>query len=235
MSLLSEFAEGWAEATAEHIKRTTPLSYWCNVFEFQYSPKSFYALVEQNLAKWQVPDLLQGYILMREGTVFSPKRLYLQMRRERIVFEICAAPFGTGFFVSSRLFDRRREATWVDYLIAAFLSLGIGALAWSQFGLIPSVVVVGFVVTTIWSVMRLGVSVDATWLDEQITKIPSLGRIYESLFHPNTYFRQDQTNMYREVVHSAVMRTIEQMTSEKGQKPPSELASRPTVNDLHKR
>lgn len=233
--LLSGFIEGWKEAKAEHIKRATPLYYWCKLFDFQYSSKEFYALVENHLEKRQVPGLLKGYTLLNEGSVFSRKRLYLQMRRERIVFEICAAHFGTGFFTSSRLFDRRHDATALDYIMATLLLTGIGAIFWNQFGTVPSIVLLGMVVTLLWSFMRLGVSVDATWLDEQLTKIPFFGPIYETLFHPDTYFRQDQTNMYREAVHRAVTEAVTEISTMKGIRPPADLEMRPILAEMRPR
>ena len=103
------------EAKAAEAKRNRLLSYWNHLFDKPLcSPSEFYAEVEENLGNRQVPNLEQGQILMHEKNILSRARLYLQMRRERLVFEICAAPFGTGFFVSSRLFDRRRVATWLD-------------------------------------------------------------------------------------------------------------------------
>lgn len=229
---IDSFLEGWKEAKAEHVKRATPLYYWCKLFEFHHSPREFYALVEQNLDKRQVPGLLKGFTLLHEGTVFSPKRLYLQMRRERVVFEICAAHFGTGFFTSSRLFDRRRDATLLDYIMTTFIFTGLGAVGWTQLGAVSSIAIVGCVVTLWWSLMRLGVSMEAAQLDEHLTRIPFLGRIYETLFHPNTYFRQDQTNMYREAVHRAMMDAVADLTAQKGLKPLSESETRPILPEL---
>ena len=107
----------------------TPISHWCVLFDdCVYSPKDFYESVERNLLRRQVPDLLRDYILLHEGTLFSNRRLYYQMRRERIVAEICAAPFGSGFFVSSRLFDRRRRAFIFDYILALGILLTASTL-----------------------------------------------------------------------------------------------------------
>ncbi|MBI4664390.1 MAG: hypothetical protein HY735_36810 [Verrucomicrobia bacterium] len=237
MNLVSTLVEtAFKQREAERAKLTTPLSYWCNHFDnFAFPPQQFYALVEKNLAPRQVPDLLQDFILLHEGTAFSRKRLYIQMRRERIVFEICAAPFGSGYFVSSRLFDRRRDATLLDYLIAALIAglLSFGVLA--RYGPIVAIVVFGLVFTIVWSLMRLAASGDAAWWDEKLCQVPWVGRIYESLFHPDTYFRQDQTNMYRAAVHKAVIESVNQMTAEKGIRPLSDSESHPTLADLHRR
>jgi hypothetical protein len=60
----------------------------------------FYAQVEAAIDRRQVPDARQERIHWREGGPLSPKREYLRVRRREHVFDICAAPFGNGFFVS---------------------------------------------------------------------------------------------------------------------------------------
>jgi hypothetical protein len=234
--VIDSLTEGWKEAKAEQVKRATPLYYWCQPFkDFQFPPQQFYGLVEKHICQWQVPELLQGKILLHEGTVFSKRRLYLQMRRERLVFEICVAPFGTGYFVSSRLFDRRRDAGLLDYLMAFILVALASAIAWKEWGTVPSVVITGVLVTTLWSVMRLGIATDFAWLDEKLCEIPWFGPIYETLFHPDTYYRQDRNNIYREAVHSAVIDSVAEMRAEKGLRPMTELESRPTIAELRRR
>ena len=117
------------------------LSYWCRLFDKPLcSPTEFYALVEENLKKWEIPALEGGYIDLRESNMFSDKRLYLQLNREKLVFEVCAAPFGTGYFVSSRLFDRRKQATWLDFLALFFLFCFYLLMLWIIFGFISGLI-----------------------------------------------------------------------------------------------
>lgn len=222
-----------AEAKAEEIGRNTPISYWCTIFDdCVYSPRDFYEMVERNLARRQVPDLLRDYILLHEGTVFSRRRLYYQMRRERIVAEVCAAPFGSGFFISSRLFDRRRRAHYWDYL-GVFSALVLITVPVSiRYGPIVGTVIAGTVFTTLWSLMRLAVNVSFAWLDEKICMMPFVGPIYETWFHPDTYYRQDRTNMYREAVNRAVKEAVGELTAQKGLRPLSESESRPILAEL---
>lgn len=47
-----------------------------------------------------IPDAAQSRVDWREGGVLSAKREYLRVRRKQYTFDICGAPFGTGFFVS---------------------------------------------------------------------------------------------------------------------------------------
>ena len=68
--------------------------------DFQASPKYFYELVEKALERRKVPELTFSRVYYREGWIFSAKREYLRIKREKIVFDICCAPFGTGLFIS---------------------------------------------------------------------------------------------------------------------------------------
>ena len=226
-------AEHHAEAKAEKIGRNTPISYWCTLFDdCVYLPSDFYASVQKNLDCRQVPDLLVDFVLMHEGTVFSKRRLYHQMRRERIVAEICAAPFGSGFFISSRLFDRRRHAFYWDYLFAFAVLALITIPVWYQYGTIVAIVVLGTVFTTLWSMMRLATDISFAWLDEKICNVPWFGPIYETVFHPNTYFRQDQHSMYREAVNRSVREAVAELTTQEGLKPLSDSEFRPILPEL---
>ncbi|MDA1278246.1 MAG: hypothetical protein O2960_29980 [Verrucomicrobia bacterium] len=226
-------AEQHAEAAAEKIGRNTPISYWCTLFDdCVYSPGDFYASVQKNIERRHVPDLLVDFVLMHEGMVFSKRRLYHQLRRERIVAEICAAPFGSGFFISSRLFDRRRRAFFWDYLFACSILAAVTIPVLYEYGTIVSIVVLGTVFTGLWSLMRLATEVSFAWLDEKICNVPWFGPIYETIFHPNTYFRQDQQSMYREAVNRSVQEAVAELTSEKGLKPLTDAEFRPVLPEL---
>lgn len=217
-----------AEAKAEEIGRSKPISYWCTLFDnCEYSPQAFYALVQQNIERRQVPDLLVNCLLLHEGTMFSKRRLYHQMRRERIVVEICAAPFGSGFFISSRLFDRRKRAFYYDYFFAFLTLILLSMPVLQRYGPIVGTVVFGTVFTLIWSIMRLATDISFAWLDDKICSVPWFGPIYESWFHPDTYFRQDQQSMYREAVNRSVQEAVAELTTEKGIRPLSSFDTQP--------
>lgn len=221
------------EAMSEEVARHTPISYWCTLFDdCVYSPKDFYEMVEQNLLRRQVPDLLRDYIYLHEGTLFSKRRLYYQMRRERIVAEICAAPFGSGFFISSRLFDRRRRAFFFDYVFSIVSLMAVSAPVLRWFDSMTTLVWLGIVFTTIWSLMRLATNVNFAWLEEKICQVPGFGPIYETWFHPNTYYRQDQHAMYREAVNRSVQEAVGALVSQKGLKPLTEAESKPVLPEL---
>jgi len=96
---------------------TLIFSHWYNSIEnFHTSPKQFYGQVEDAVAKRQVPDVKLFRVDWREGGILSAKREYLRVRRKKLVFDICGAPFGTGFFVS----------WWLGELPSGFLAFLVG-------------------------------------------------------------------------------------------------------------
>ena len=73
----------------------------CHYFDkLQFSTQEFYSLVEQILAERQMPDVHISRVNYNEGNILSNKREYLRILRKGDMFDICAAPFGSGFFVS---------------------------------------------------------------------------------------------------------------------------------------
>ncbi len=77
------------------------LSHWYSLIEgLDTSPMGFYKAVEEAIERRKIPDSSRSRIDYREGGVFSAKREYLRVKRLGYTFDICGAPFGTGFFVS---------------------------------------------------------------------------------------------------------------------------------------
>lgn len=80
---------------------TSIYSNWHQLFSNQkYSAQEFYNLVEMHVTALQIPDVKTSRVNLSEGGLFSSNREYLRITRKSFVFDICAAPFGTGFFVS---------------------------------------------------------------------------------------------------------------------------------------
>src|SRR5213592_4594932 len=116
--LVGGWKEAWEEAKAEAAKRNVQLFYWPKLIErFSYSPQNFYALVMKAASERQVPGFEPRHLMLRQGGPLSPKRMYLQFRRERMFIEICGFQFGTGFFVSERVFERRPYGPVVKLLL----------------------------------------------------------------------------------------------------------------------
>jgi hypothetical protein len=90
------------------------LSHWYHQIDgMQGSSKAFYMAVEQAVERRKIPDIRVSRVDHREGGILSAKREYLRVRRKELIFDICSAPFGTGFFVSWWL-GRMPESLWAQ-------------------------------------------------------------------------------------------------------------------------
>jgi hypothetical protein len=67
----------------------------------KFSSEEFYDLIEQKIKARIVPDIKFKRVQFRTGGMFSDKRIYLRISRKGLTYDVCAAPFGEQFFVSS--------------------------------------------------------------------------------------------------------------------------------------
>jgi hypothetical protein len=79
----------------------TVVSHWYQPLQgLSYSTQEFYTSVEAAIADWQRDDIHVSRVSHQEGGIFSASREYLRVVRGDYTFDCCAAPFGSGFFVS---------------------------------------------------------------------------------------------------------------------------------------
>jgi hypothetical protein len=83
------------------VSASAVLSHWNHLVpEMQQSSNDFYGAVDRLLKEARLEDAKVERVNLHEGGLLSAKREYLQVRRKEHVFHVCAAPFGSGFFVS---------------------------------------------------------------------------------------------------------------------------------------
>src|ERR1051325_6235429 len=81
------------------------IEHWYSLVPSQnFSSKDFYDHIEQAIATQEVPALAASRIDLSEGGLLSAKREYLRFKRERLTFDICAAPVGINYFFSYRFY-----------------------------------------------------------------------------------------------------------------------------------
>jgi len=68
--------------------------------DFQISSKEYYKLVESLHRNLSVPNITYEQINFPEKGIFSSDRQYLRIQKSIYVFDICAAPYGNGSFIS---------------------------------------------------------------------------------------------------------------------------------------
>ena len=75
---------------------------WQQGFDnLKFSSDEFYKSAEEAIRKREIPGISFSRVHYSEGGVMSANREYLHVVRGEYIFDICAAPFGSGFFVSS--------------------------------------------------------------------------------------------------------------------------------------
>lgn len=113
---------GWARASASD---ASVLGHWSHLVDgLSCSSKEFYASLEDALEQRRIPGEQRAMIEVAEGgPLISGRRLYLRVRRGEEYIDICAAPFGRGFFFSSWLIlppSVLRLSPMIGWVIALF-------------------------------------------------------------------------------------------------------------------
>src|SRR5581483_3879499 len=180
------------------------------LLDFRISTKDFYAAVEKELQERRVPDLEISRIVFAEGGFLSAQRQYLRLRRERLVFDICSAPFGTSWFFSLRgsVIPRTLHLWELALVIGAIGSLLL--LYWWNFGFFIGNIAATASVFAICILMYFAKR--SHGLDDAFLQIPILGALYEIFFRRETYFREDTRLMYLDIVGRVVKHQMEEFT-----------------------
>lgn len=202
--------------------------------EFQTSAQEFYRGVEEAAKRRSIPDIEFSRVEWKEGGFASAKREYLRVGRGRLAFDICAAPFGTGFFFSwwlARVPPKHPFLWGCGGLIGFFLALAI--LAWialrlGTFGFFLFVASLPLLIWFLGKIIREGDLID----EDEVLALPYVGWLYQLIFSPVTYYRMDTAIMFQESVRAAVMEMVEQVRNEHGLRALSEEEKRPRLRDL---
>src|SRR5437588_7559438 len=133
-------------------KKADVIRHWYTLIPgFISSTQEFYTSVENELKTRQVPGLEISRVDFSEGGLLSDKRTYLRMIRERLVFDVCAAPFGTAYFFSCRFAEIPAVVQlWQLLVLVSVLSFG---------GLISFVILVkifGILAPFLWPLAWIG-------------------------------------------------------------------------------
>jgi hypothetical protein len=208
---------------------------------FNSSTKDFYEAVEKELKDRQVPGLEIFHVDFAEGGALSNKREYLRMTRERLVFDICAAPFGTAYFFSCRFAEIPAVVKILEFMVliiglcfSAFIGLIVfvkilGVLGLMLFPFLLLASLVGAIY-----VMRNAVAMGLKDLDASLIKTPVIGPIYEAWFRKETYYRHDTRLMYCDTVNAVVKAKVEETTGAKGIKLIRYMENCPMLSELYK-
>jgi len=224
------------------------LGHWHTLIEgFSTSSLDFYELVKAGLARRQIPDLKIKSVKWKQSGFGSGKRVYLRVSREGLNFDICAAPFGTGYFFSWWL--ARIPRILLDILFLLLILVVVGADVHSAMGqgqegqtaiqalnsgcsvILRMFVLVPVILFGLGLLVRYG----NLGLEPTVLSMPITGFFYALVFRPVTYFNEDTAIMFKESVHHAVLEAIDQVTTAQGVRGLSEEARKITFEPRGRR
>jgi hypothetical protein len=212
---------------------TPVFAHWHTLVEnFETSPLEFYEAVEAAVRRREIPELRCSRVEYRESGIFSAIRIYHRIERKRLAFDVCAAPFGNGFFFSSWLTEPKKSHKAVGCLLIlvclAFAYLLVRDMGWHGLFIAALLAFGAFAILVISS--RGG------WLvsEDLILGIPYLGPLYERFFDPDTYFKEDTRIMFQEMAHGAVLEAVDAVLQTKGLRALAPESRKPAVRSLVK-
>lgn len=217
-------------------------SHWYNLIGgFQYSTQDYYAQIEQALQPHQIPEVSVSVVEYRESGIFSAKRVYLRIRRDRLVFDICGAPFGTGFFFSWWLGELRGAniftvmAVLVGFLIAGSIIISILSSIFTMiFGYYMGMLFLLLSIPILFWLLGIFIRENPMGIEDMIMEIPVIGPIYERLFSPVTYYKIDTALMFQSAVHTVVLEVVDQITKAQGVRALSEAERKPIMREFYR-
>jgi hypothetical protein len=216
-------------------KKGEVLNHWFAPIEgFSYPPSEFYAAVEKELAAMKVPSMDISRVEFAEGGLLSSKRVYLRMIRERLAVDVCAAPFGTGYFFSCRsVYIPPVIEIWHVVVLFVVFSVIYSLLAKFLGAQFAMMALVGLILA-IAQIFRNAISMGLSDLDATLIKIPIIGPIYELWFRKETYYRADTRLAYLATVPTIVKRLAENTTGTIGFQLKRQYEQAPILGDLYK-
>jgi hypothetical protein len=217
-------------------KKAEVLQHWIAFAEgFQLSSSEFYDSVERELKAREVQGMEMARVEFAEGGILSDKRTYLRMVRERLVFDVCAAPFGNSFFFSCRFAEIPAVIKLWQLVVVLVSFAAIVILAWRIAGFIPGTLLLFAALTLLIYTLRNAVAMGLRDLDASLIKSPVFGPIYERFFRKETYYRQDTRLMYLETVSRLVKQLTEDAVAAKGVKLTRQYEQAQILGELYKR
>ena len=211
------------------------LEHWIAFAEgFQLSTSEFYDSVERELKTMEVPGLEMSRVEFAEGGILSNQRTYLRMARERLVFDVCAAPFGKTYFFSCRFAEIPAVIKLWQLLFSLASFSIIVVMTWRFAGFILGSLILLVILVLLIYTLRNAVAMGLRDLDSALVKSPVFGPIYERFFRKETYYRHDTRLMYLEIVSSIVKQLAEEATAQKGFKLVKQYEQSPILGEIYK-
>jgi hypothetical protein len=184
------------------------------VLDFESNVSKFYEAVEDELKKWEVPELVTERIIYKDAGPLSAAREYLRVRRENLVFDICSAKFGKSWWFSCRSAVLPRNLRWWEVIVFALAVAWFAGAYWYMFGVQVGGIAMGMTL----GMMLLMMFAASSWngLDNLLLHLPVLGALYESWFRFDSYYRSDAQRMYVSMVDFFVREKVKEFAAAEG-------------------
>jgi hypothetical protein len=192
-------------------------NYWITSPDnFCMSPLEFYTAVENAFQKIKVPGLKIDREEIAEGGLLSDKRIYLRLMRERLAFYICAAPFGTRYFISCRsVYVPPVVKFWHVAAVLAVVGIAFLTLAHLLDAVFVVLAMFSLILATILG-FRNVLALKLQNVDALLLEIPVISPIYQLYFRKVTYYRIDTRNVYLETIPKVLRELVDDVTGAKG-------------------
>lgn len=214
-------------------RRGEIISHWHLLADdMRASALNYYSAIEEELARREVPGIRTERIDWREGGVVTAKREYLRVSRERLTFDLCAAPFGVGYFFSWWLAVQRSPYAAVLGYAGLVVILGMAGVFIGNMGVVAGTLVFLMALGVGLAVIQQAAKDGNTLAEEAVQSMPAIGPLYDRLFKPETYYSLDTTIMFQESVRRAVNTVISRERSAQGLRALSPDEERPQVRSL---
>jgi hypothetical protein len=216
-------------------KKDDVLNHWIAFADnLQFSAQEFYQALEEELQTRKIPGLEMSKVEYAEGGLLSNQRIYFRLIRERLAFDTCAAPFGTGYFFSCRTVHSPVVLKlWHVVVVLGFL-VGLYLILAYYLGITFAAIAVAGFILAVAQVFRNTLALKLADLDATLIKTPVIGPIYEKWFRVDSYYRQDTRLVYLEIVPKLVQTLAEEMTAAKGVKLVRQYERAPILGELYK-
>lgn len=209
------------------------VSHWHQYFDqIQFSPQEFFGALDSALAKRAIPEAKPTRVIFAEGAKLGGKREYVRVARRGYSFDVCAAPFGSGFFVSWWC-SRRRGLLYAA--IALVLAIAIIGLLIKGMGLFFGTFLALIALPAFFLGIGFAIRRGFVGTEERVLSVPIVGLIYRWLFNPFSYYQVDSELSFEKAVHAAVLEAVDTLTDSKGIRGLSEFERKPMLRELAKR
>ena len=206
------------------------VSHWHQYFDqIQFSPREFFGALDAALLKRAIPDAKPTRVEFAEGAKLGGKREYVRVARKGYTFDVCAAPFGSGFFVSW-WFSRRRGLLYAA--IAFILALTLLGVLVKAAGLFLGTFLTIVALPAFFLVLGYAIRRGLVGTEERVLAVPIMGLLYRWLFNPLSYYQIDSELSFEKAVHAAVLETVDTLTDGKGIRALSEIERKPMLREL---